>query len=172
MLGDIGKSKWEIEFDGATYSTKENSFSIGGGYKFNNTLALEVTYRDLGSENYRDGDYLDADFYYEESGKDSFDALNISVVATLPVGEAAGIYGRLGIGKVKYKVSYDYEEVWNGDYYSESGSESDSKNRVLAGIGFQYAINTSFALRAEYSQYQKWEDLTLSSTTIGLTYQF
>ncbi|HSX52327.1 MAG TPA: outer membrane beta-barrel protein [Cellvibrio sp.] len=172
VLADVGQSKIEIDLDGLTFSKTDTAMSIGGGYQFNNNFAVELAYRDLGeigekvSENYGGGDYESVGFTLGAT------AVQISVVGSIPLGDAAKLYGRVGMADLEADFGYNYEESFDGWEYAESESASESKNKAVFGAGLSYSFTPAFALRAEYSQYAEWEDITISSTTIGLTYQF
>lgn len=172
LLADVGQSKIEIDVDDAKLSKTDNVMSFGGGYNLNNNFAIELAYRDLGeiSEGYSEN--LGGGDYFSEEVTLSATALQISVVGSFALGEAAKIYGRVGMADLEAEVGYNYEESVEGWKYADSESESDSKNKAVFGAGLSYSFTPAFALRAEYSQYAEWEDITVSSTTIGLTYQF
>lgn len=168
LLAEAGQSKFTIESESDT----ENVIAIGGGYKFNETFALEVAYRDLGEfkdgyrEDYDNGDYEQFDFAV------SFSAVQASLVANFPVGESASIYGRLGMADLEVEVTATDRGVWDGEAYSESGTVTLSDNKAVYGAGFKYTFNPSFAGRLEYSQYAELEGIKTSTITAGLVYQF
>ncbi|PUA27425.1 MAG: hypothetical protein B0W54_12655 [Cellvibrio sp. 79] len=172
VLADAGKSKFEIDVGSSTGSLKENVISIGGGYKFNDNVAIELTYRDLGEIGEESIDYSDDYDFYSEKGTVSASAFQLSVLGAISLGEAATLYGRVGVADLELESKYKYNVIANGQHFSGSESDSDSKNKAVFGVGLSYSFFPSFAVRAEYSQYGEWEDLTISTTTIGLTYQF
>lgn len=172
VLVDAGKSKFEIDVGSSSGSLKENVISIGGGYKFNDNFAIELTYRDLGEIGEESIDYSDDYDFYTEKGTVSASALQLSVLGAISLGEAAKLYGRVGFADLELESKYEYNVIANGQSFSGSESDSASKNKAIFGAGLSYSFSPSFAVRAEYSQYGEWEDLTISTTTIGLTYQF
>ena len=172
VLADAGQSKFEIDFEGATLSKTDNIVGIGGGYKFNNNFAVELAYRDLGEMSEESSDSFGNGGYYVEKYTASASALQLSVLGSISLGEAAKLYGRVGFADLELEGEYKYNETYNGETYSESASSSDSKNKAIFGAGLSYSFSPSFAMRAEYSQYAEWDDVTISTTTIGLTYQF
>jgi OmpA-OmpF porin, OOP family len=168
-LGNAGQSKLELESDEDTDVT----FSLGFGFKLNNNFAIEAAYADLGeiSGNYYEdlggGDFFEEDFTNEAS------ALQVSLVASLPLGKATSIYGRVGIADIDVDLSYRYRETFDGEIIDdESGSGSVSKSKAVFGLGFAYSFSPAFALRTEYGQYAEWDGFKLSTITAGLTYQF
>lgn len=174
VIADLGQSKVEVDADDGGYSETNTAFSLGGGYKLNESFALELTYRDLGdvnqsvSEDFGNGDYL------EFSSDTSVAAFQASVLAQLPLNDTFALYGRLGAGYLKSKTDYEFQTVVSNQthFNSGSGSESDSKTKAVFGVGFKYALGQSFAVRVEYNQYDEWDEATISSATVGLTYQF
>lgn len=172
VIADLGQSELDVNHVGGVHSKDETTFSLGGGYKLNNIFALEVVYRDFGG--FSSGwnlDHGNGD-YRRYSGDTSVAASQASVVAQLPLNDAFALYGRLGAGYLKSKTDYESDTVRHNFIRSGSGSKSDSKTKVVFGVGFKYALTQSFAVRAEYNQYDEWDDATISSATIGLTYQF
>jgi opacity protein-like surface antigen len=167
VLADAG----QIKYEGDSSSETATGFTLGGGYKFNDSFAIEVAYRDLGDieghETEVDGETsIEEDYYYD------FTALQISLVAGFPVGESVNIYGRLGYADIDVETSFSVIQTTDGDTLSHSGSGTISSNEVLFGVGVSYALSESFALRTEYGQYGKFEGIETSSITFGLTYGF
>lgn len=167
VIADAGQSKLSVDSESIT----DTAFSIGGGYKLNQTFAIEVAYRDLGEfeasyqENFG-SDYVNAKVNL------AFSALQASVVASFPVGTSGSVFGRLGIADLEIDASYSYSEFFDGSYSYESNSGSQSKNKAVFGVGYRHALNDKWFLHAEYNQYAKWEDFKTSSLTAGFSYQF
>jgi len=156
FLADAGQSKLEIDVDGATLSTTDNAISFGAGYSFRENFAIEFAYRDLGeiSEDYREN--LGGGDYYDESVSLSSTALQLSLVGALALGEAAHLYGRVGLARLEAEATYSYSERINGWNYSESESATTSKTKAVFGAGLSYSFTPVFAWRGEYSQYAEW----------------
>jgi OmpA-OmpF porin, OOP family len=158
-FADLGQSKMEIDFgEGWSASRTETAMDLGLGYDFNKNFAVEFSYRDLGEISERD-----------EFSKSSIsvDALQISLVGKATISEQIAAYGRFGFAKLSSDGEYiDYED---SDF---NESSSDSANKIVFGIGASYKITEAFGVRVEYSRYAEWDDVTLSSTTIGATYHF
>lgn len=168
VVADIGQVKYEVD----SYDETKTGFTLGGGYKFNDTFAVEVAYRNLGEIKEREYEDLGGGDYYEENFKNEFSALQVSLVAGFPVSEAVNLYGRLGYADIDLDYSFSDVEVIDGSESTFSGSGTLSKSKVLFGIGASYSVSDAFSLRAEYGQYGKFEDIKISSFTLGLTYGF
>ena len=97
-------------------------------------------------------------------------ALQASVIGKLPVNDVVNVYGRVGLASLdaKYQTSEFYADGNNPDPYSDS----ESKTRALVGIGASVDVTSQFAVRAEYNQYAKWDNLKLSALTVGAVYKF
>jgi len=168
VVADLGRSKFEVDSD----SKSETAFSLGGGYKFNNNFAIEVAYRDFGeiSESYEEN--LGGGDFYREKYTFGASALQVSLVASLPISQSVNLYGRLGIADMDFEASESYEFSWDGEMDQDSASGSVSKNKTVFGVGIGYAVTPALSLRAEYSQYDKWEELEISTVSAGIAYQF
>ena len=111
----------------ATYSAdtiiddSDMSFTVFGGYKFNQYLALQANVLNLG-EYSGDGVVLNST---EISG------LSMTVVGILPIGnQGFELFGRLGLGLINYEQNYD---LW--DY---EGSNSSIGEALVSSVGVNY----------------------------------
>lgn len=148
VVGDVGSAKWQAE-DGSETKT---TYMIGGGYRINEIFSAEVAYRDLGK-------ISDSDEYSSESV--GFNAIQASVLAAHAFSDAFSLYGRIGMAKVSLDVtSTDFDSI------------SLSKNKCFIGFGGRFALNENLGIRLEYNQYDKFEELELSASTIGIDYHF
>lgn len=166
FLGDVGQGRLEADNgDNTIYRKNSTSYSLGVGYDANQFIAVEIAYRDLGSVNNR-YDYGGGDLTVSELDLTAFQA---SVLGKIPVSNVVNVYGRLGVSKLS--KDWSYTDFYSDGYVQkEDGSESATKG--LIGIGASYNITPQVALRAEYTQFEKWQGATLSSFTIGATYSF
>lgn len=168
IFGDVGQGKFSVDGGSdATYSKTDTSFSVGAGYDINKFLAVEVAYRDLGGLTDKGSDFND-DGDFEYSDKLNVTALQVSVIGKLPVSDVVNLYGRVGFADVD--ADYKTFEATSTGVRRDSGT--DSKTRALLGVGASFDVSSQLALRAEYNQYAKWDDLKLSALTIGAVYKF
>jgi OmpA-OmpF porin, OOP family len=151
VVGDIGSVKWS----GGGDSESKTTYLIGGGYKFNEIMSVELSYRDMGKVSESDG---------SDKFSLAFTAIQLSAVASYAINDTTALYGRLGMAQITADAS-----VRVGGF---SGSDTDSKNKALFGLGARFAISENAGVRLEYSQYGKYEDLKLSPATIGFDYHF
>jgi OOP family OmpA-OmpF porin len=163
VFADYERNKLEVDFEELAISKTENGYGLGLGYKFNQTFAVEIAYRDLMSltqgESWSDYEYrLNMDIT----------AVQASVVAHYPLSDAVDVFGRLGVGRIEVETSL-YENDW-GDVFRGSASESETK--ALFGIGARYAVTERVGIRAEYSRFAAFNDITLSSLSLAVDYHF
>lgn len=172
LLADAGQSKYSIDLSDVIVSRTETALGLGVGYSVNNTFAVELAYRDLGEFKGRGKSYYGSDIYAVQTNTSEISSLQLSVIGSLPLSEKVAVYGRLGVADLEVKRTEKIVTVVDAERFQDSESSSLSKNRALVGVGLNYALGFAFALRAEYSQYAEWDDLSISTTTIGLTYKF
>ena len=170
IFGDVGQGQFELDGSSDSKLSKtDTTFSIGAGYDLNKFLAVEVAYRDLGEAVDRGSDFDGID-EYDYVDKTGITALQASVVGKLPISEVFNVYGRVGLASLdaEYSSREFYADGNNPDPYSDS----ESKTRALFGVGASFDVTSQLAVRAEYNQYAKWDDLKLSSLTVGAVYKF
>lgn len=152
VAGDVGRVKWAS--DGI--SDTDTAFTLAGGYKFDlpfhDTLALEASYRNLGSLKWDNG--LD-------TNKIDLTAVQFSVIANHALNELVSFYGRLGYADVQIDATSSID-----------GSSSASNDKVFGGVGGHYAINPQFGVYLEYNRYAKIGEVNVSGVLLGLDYQF
>lgn len=125
--GDVGKTSWKD--DGETL--KDTSFAVFGGYAFNDTVSLELGYRNLGKDT-----VTIAKVPVTVKGN----ALQLSAVLSAPLSADFSVFGRLGVNRLEAKAS------------SAGVSEKDNETKALIGFGARYAISKQFGLRAEFQK--------------------
>lgn len=170
VFGDLGQGKMEVDSgNNSTVSKTGTAFSFGAGYGINQFVAIEIAYRDLGDVTDRGTDFDDVDYYnYVDTYQTT--ALQASVVGKLPISEVFHVYGRVGLANIDsdYESKAFYADGFNPKPYSDT----KSKTRALFGLGASFDISSQLAIRTEYNQYAKWDDLKLSSLTVGAVYTF
>ena len=141
----LGRSDIDADEGGSSFDDTDISWKILGGYRFTDNIALEAAWVDL-------GDFSD-NVYYPSPGitaKTSIDinGLAVSGVGSLPVGESAAVFGKLGI--------------WSWDSDSSvpalGVSPDDDGTDVMFGIGGSYSFTNAFSVRAEWERYKADDD--------------
>src|SRR4051812_37856417 len=136
VFGDLGQSRVGGDYIDSETNT---SYSLGLGYAFNKTFALEVAYRDIGKINLNNDQYSRIDY--------DGHAIQASLIAKYPINDKFNIFGRLGFAGVTYDYSFQNLNVPENHF-----SHSDEQNKGVFGIGLDYSINEHVSLRTEYNR--------------------
>ncbi len=147
---------------GAAGSTTSDSWKgsgkIFGGFDVNSTFGVEAGYTDIRKANhsYTIGGVTGT---ATSEGHRSY----LASKATMPVSDAFSVYGKLGVGYSKVKLSS-----------AGLGIGDDSKTEVYAGLGGQYKLSEKAALILEYERYGKSKDagVKADAITVGARYNF
>lgn len=179
-------------------STKNSaSFTLTGGWRFNDNFGVEVSFTDHGKFSDRailidrlvvmerdpaSGDgianlvdaRLDADVRYDVR------SYGVSLLGNWPLSRRWNVYGRLGLGswsvdsKIKGRLVYrgDLNQSWALD-----GDLSDSGSSFFYGLGVFYRFNRNYAAKLEYQQMRVESSIfnkepELGSFSFGLRYYF
>ena len=98
--------------------------AVFGGYRFNENFAVELGYRNLGSN-----DVLGVDL--------KANSTQLSMLGTLPMSKEWGVYGRLGINTLHAKAT------------AAGVTASDRQTKALIGAGLRYEVSPTVGLRLE-----------------------
>jgi OmpA-OmpF porin, OOP family len=170
IFGDIGQGKMAVDAgNDSTIEKTSTTYSIGAGYDVNQFLAVEVAYRDLGDIEDR-GIEFDGVDDYEYVDKYQTTILQASVVGKLPISEEFNVYGRVGLASID--ADDESRRLYEDGNNPKPETSTASKTRALFGVGASFDISSQLAVRAEYNQYAKWNDLKLSALTVGAVYKF
>lgn len=131
-------------------------WELGAGYRFSKNLATELSYADFGKSkaNYElkaGGDTASGSF------STSWTAERVAVLGILPVADNIDVYGKLSLNNMHIKTKGD--------------GDSDTANRVRAGIGFgaSYQFNKNLAVRGEYEYIAAKTDFQAAGVTVFKT---
>jgi opacity protein-like surface antigen len=100
--------------------SNDNSYGVFAGFKFNENVAIEAGYRELGRFGY--GGYFA-----------TVKQTAISALGAIPMGKVS-LYGRLGFNTLD----------------ATSGNRSADDDGLLAGVGVSYAFTKQISARVEY----------------------
>lgn len=127
-----------------------SSFGVIGGYGFSDTLAAEVAYKSFGESKITG-----------LTNKVSASAINLSLVGTMPLGDAYALFGKIGFASVTTKAS---------------GLPNDKTAGNLSyGVGAQYNINKQIGIRAGYDIYKTeygTGSANITDLSIGAIFKF
>lgn len=142
----------------ATCDTSGTGFKLVGGYDFGNGLSLEAGYMNFGKSKVVDGNV---------HGAVKPTAFTLGGAYAMPLGSDWGMNVRLGIAQVKTKAT--------ATLGATSGSVSESKAKVYAGVGVTYAISKTvkFELGIDSTQAELNDEKgTLRMISLGATFAF
>ena len=142
---DLGKTKVD------DFSERDTSVGAFVGYNFHQNFAVEGGYRRLA-----DYDILLMGGNGLVDGSVKLDQAHLSVIGSLPVGDGFSVYGRVGVNRLKVKIS---SPVYRDTDYATKG---------LYGVGLSYAFTPAVSARLEV---QKPES-DATNLNVGLSYQF
>lgn len=158
--GDIGSSRFDVKKQikaplpaGVDIDKRDTSWSLFGGYRFTEHLAVEAGYRDFGNATVKN-----------PAGQVKVDArhFGVSLRGMLPVSEQFAVTSHIGLGRTDSKIRLDLP----GLGYAKTDGE---KFEAHYGLGARFAINKQMALRTDFTQYGKTKINNLSA---GLEYSF
>jgi opacity protein-like surface antigen len=125
------------------------TFSVGGGFQFNQYVAAEVFYRSYGEaaagvHAAGGGDFVNEQDSLKASG------LGVGVVGGWPLTPELSIFGRLDAVSLKAEDEYSYNDSLGNP--SENSSIDDTNLKIGFGLGAQYDFGSGFAVRGEYQR--------------------
>ncbi len=146
--GDVGKASQRV--DGNAQKRSTDSYSLFGGYKLNDTFAVEAAYTDLGKASF--GGVTAKNRIYSLDG-----------IARAPLGEKFGLYGKVGVAHAQRDFS--------------NGLGDKDKTGLKLGVGVDYALTQNVTLRAEATRFNNMPvangfDKKVDRLGVGLAYQF
>ena len=138
-----------VQLANASYKEIDDSsaaFGLFGGFHLNEVLSIEAAYNDFGKA--------------EKGGaKEEASALSLGMVGKLPIKTDFTLFGKVGLA------------AWDID--ASPGSLSDSGTDVYFGIGADYDISGTAAVRFGIDQYTMGGDFDedITSFAIGFIYK-
>lgn len=159
---------------GSSDDTGAFGWKLFGGYLFNQYIALEGGYFNLGEMSFDDTTNTGETF----KGTASVQGFNADVVGHLPLMERLSLFGRLGVTYAEVNKDYSYS---GGTFYVNGvpmDMHQDAWNvGVKAGVGMQYDFTPRFGVRGEWEGYHFEEDESRSGVdenffSLGIVYRF
>jgi len=156
----VGQSRAKIDqgrtattlMGGATTSTlissddKDTAYRLFGGYQFNPNLGVEAGYFSLGRSSFSAITVPVGTL----GGDTKFHGLNLDLVGTLPLSERWSAIARVGVQRANASSSF----TGTGAASALTQSRGRDDTNYKAGIGIQYAINSSMFVRGEAERYR------------------
>ena len=171
---DLRSAQLVSALRGPGYSTtalslddKDSGWKILGGYSFNEWLALEGSYADLGEFSARATLNPPGQLF----GETSVQGASLDLVGTLPLTSRFSALARLGLGNMR--VEQDFSNPALGAYFT---SESNRDFHENYGVGLEYRFSDAFALRTEYERYKiddnRLTDNHVDMLSLGVVFRF
>lgn len=157
----IGAGTTRFDADCSGTSACDNSdtgYKIVGGYKFDETMAAELTYFNLGKAT---ATYLGVDAEIKTT------AIGLGMAFRGNFGSAWSGVARLGLASVSTDIDVRYGP--------HAGSDSERTAKVYAGLGLAYAVTSALKIEAAWDFTQtEYEDQKgrVDLLSIGLVYDF
>jgi OOP family OmpA-OmpF porin len=137
---------------------KDSGMKFFGGYQFNQNLAVEVAYVDLGKATYS-GTFGGSPV---TGGSVKTSGINASVVGTLPLNPSFSLFAKAGM----FSWEATARDVTGGTPFSGKEDGGD----LSFGFGGAYNLTKNFSLRAEWEQFEAVDKISLLS--VGVAYKF
>jgi OOP family OmpA-OmpF porin len=134
---NVGASKLEPKVTvvgGSVTESASQGGKIYAGYKFNETLAFEAFYADLGA--------AEIDIVTDTSDVD-YTAYGAGLILSVPVSGTLRLQGKIGYGKLEnaVKAGLAYRQI--------------EENMIYSGVGLEYRLNDHVSWRVDYDHYDK-----------------
>ena len=158
IFGAIGNTDEDVTLGGQNrVNDDDSSFMFGGGYEFNENIALEAAYQDFGTQAGQTD--CPPGFFcllVPLLTKADVAAFSVSVVGGFRISDRLDGYGRLGVTS------------WDIEFDGISSAFDDSSEDLHYGVGLRWSFAEHWNIFAEYAQV----DLDLDTFSIGLRYDF
>lgn len=161
-----------VPTDGEITDKTDIGFSLGFGYRFNDYLAAELGYVDMGSVKYRsagsvtfeDGTYP-AHTYIRAKNRGPM----VAGIVSWPLGDYFALDARSGLWFGKSKVRAD---IYESQSYIGALTGSYSKTSLLLSAGLNWSMAPGTAIRVGYSRFGKamMKEYDVSAWTLSLKY--
>jgi OOP family OmpA-OmpF porin len=147
---------------------REFGYKLFAGYRFNDHLALEGGYFDLGTFNYRALTNPNGIL----RGELEFSGWNLDLLGLFPVSERMAVFSKIGVHRSKAKVGFEGDGAVNVLNSSFRKTNTDYK----LGVGMQYSVTDALGLRLEYERYRMDDAVgnkgDIDMLSAGLVYHF
>lgn len=147
---------------------RSNGYKIFGGYQLNKNFAIEGGYFDLGNFGYTATTVPAGTL----NGRIKLRGLNLDLVGMLPLTEKFSVFGRAGLNYAQARDSFS----GTGAVRVTDPSPRKNGTNYKLGVGLQYALTESLALRAEAERYRVNDAVGnrghVDLLSVGLVYRF
>ena len=147
---------------------RSTGYKIFGGYQLNRNFAVEGGYFDLGNFGYTATTVPAGTL----AGRIKLRGLNLDLVGTVPLSEKFSVFGRAGLNYAQAR------DAFSGTGAVQVANPNPRKNdtNYKLGLGLQYALTESLAVRAEAERYRVNDAIGnrghIDLVSVGLIYRF
>jgi OOP family OmpA-OmpF porin len=159
-------------FPSTTADDKDTTYRFMLGYRFSPAVSLEGFYADLGKYNTRTT--VTAPFVGSVNADYKAKGYGVDLVLSAPMSQVFSVYGRLGVMQAKTEAAFSS----GGSIGLLANRGSKNKTGQHYGLGLQYELNPSLALRGEVETYRKLGDdstggeLKVDVLSVGAIFRF
>jgi opacity protein-like surface antigen len=125
--------------------TKDVTYHVGLGYRFNPHWAVEIGAADLGDYSHDGQDF----FGNTLRGTYKVAGFKTAVLGIVPLTERLSLFGKLGIGSTKA----EFEGTLSVGGTATTFTVDERRNSLLAGFGAQYMIWPNLGVRGEFENW-------------------
>ena len=147
---------------------RSTGFKVFGGYQINKNFAVEGGYFDLGKFGYTATTVPAGTL----NGNIKLKGLNLDLVGIVPLTEKFSVFGRAGLNYAQARDSFS----GTGAVLVTNPSPRKNDTNYKLGLGVQYALSESLAVRAEAERYRVNDAVGnrghIDLVSVGLIYRF
>ena len=156
FYGSLDLTRADLDLGVAGLDDTDTSFSIAAGYRVNENFSIELGFQDFGEINVSGGG---------SSAKIGAEAIQLSVIGSMPISANAGVYAELGLD------SWDADLTYSNVPGFGSGSESEDGTDIFYGVGGYVSLSEAVNLKLEY-QLHELDGTDIDVLGLGVTFSF
>ena len=148
-------------------------YKLFAGYNFNQYLALEGAYVDLGNAN-STTTFNWAGNHYKAKSNFAHSSFNVAAKGTFPLHEQFNIFAKLGLSLNHRKISSEFQI---NNELEDQGEFSETRTSPLYGVGAEFLPVRNIGVRVEYENFGKFGKNDAGATkvdlwSLGVSYKF
>lgn len=151
-----------------TDDNRDFAFKLFGGYKFTPNFSLEGGYFNLGQFGFTSTTVPAGSL----NGKLKVQGLNLDAVGIVPIAKDFSLFGRLGLQYAQTRDNFS----GSGQVVVSNSNPSSTQVNYKFGMGVQYDVSESLALRGEWERYRINDAVggrgDVDMLSVGLVYLF
>ena len=152
----------------AAEDNRDTGYKLYGGYQFNQNLALEGGYFNLGNFGYTYGTVPAGTF----GGDFRVRGFNLDLVGMFPITDRFSVLGRIGAANAQTRTHF----TSTGLVPVNVSNPRERDTNLKLGVGLQYAFTDNLSVRAELERYRVSEAVrhrgNIDMASVGLVYYF